>query len=144
MKLLERNQGNHYTFTIIVITTDDTFIIGFRVLLRKKLFLFLLAAFQGQFPRQSYIGRVSSLEWYYYHTVPPSLLLPPLMFLYNLELFNIMSTILCCHLCTMLYNVTGYIYIWMLPLNSWWNSIPFLWKTKLCESNIDNLRSIIS
>ena len=111
MKLLERNQGNHYTFTIIVITTDDTFIIGFRVLLRKKLFLFLLAAFQGQFPRQSYIGRVSSLEWYYYHTVPPSLLLPPLMFLYNLELFNIMSTILCCHLCTMLYNVTGYIYM---------------------------------
>ena len=35
-------------------------------------------------------------------------------------------------------------YIWMLPLNSWWNSIPFLCKTKLWESNIDGFRSIIS
>ena len=35
-------------------------------------------------------------------------------------------------------------FILMLPLHSWWNSIPFLPKTKLWESNIDDFRSIIS
>ena len=34
-------------------------------------------------------------------------------------------------------------YIWMLPLHSCWNSIPFLYKTKLWESNIDHFWSII-
>ena len=41
-------------------------------------------------------AELSNLEWYYYPKVPPlpALPPPPLMFLYNLELFNAMSTVL--------------------------------------------------
>ena len=43
---------------------------------------------------------------------------------------------------TMSYEVT--IYIWMLLFHSWGNDIPFLCKTKLWESKIDDFRNIIS
>ena len=34
----------------------------------------------------------------------------------------------------------GTSYLLMLPLYSWWSSIPFLCKTKLWESNVDDFR----
>ena len=51
-------------------------------------------------------------------------------------------SILCQLYCTTSYEVTSY--TWMLPDHSWWNSIPFLCKTKLWESKIDDFRRVIS